>query len=164
MIAPYKVLFLCTSNSARSILGEYIMRKAGGGRFETFSAGVHPSGKINPIVQRILSEVFKMDASQARSKSWEEFKGVHFDFVITVCDNAKESCPEWPGQPIVAHWSSPNPADFEGTDEEKYEKTMEVALQINRRIDLFNSLPFEQLEKLRLAHEVQEIGCQEKLN
>src|SRR5258708_5946065 len=112
---PFKILFLCTGNSARSILGEYLIRRIAPGRFESFSAGANPSGKVNPIVLQVLKENFKIDASDARSKSWSEYKDVHFDFVITVCDNAKESCPVWPGQPIVAHWSSVDPATFTGT-------------------------------------------------
>jgi len=154
----FKILFLCTGNSARSILGEYILRKMASDRFETFSAGANPTGKVNSIVLRCLKESFNIDASDARSKSWEEFKTVHFDFVITVCDNAREACPIWPGQPVIAHWSSPDPAHFEGTVEEKLIKTKEVAHQIKRRLDLFCSLPIEKLERLKLVNAVQEIG------
>jgi protein-tyrosine-phosphatase len=103
----FKTLFLCTGNSARSILAEYLLRKAGKGRFEVFSAGVNPKGTPHPIALAILRDNFQIDTSDARSKSVDEFKDVEFDFVITVCDNAREACPVWPGRPIVAHWSSP---------------------------------------------------------
>jgi len=158
MKKTYKILFLCTGNSARSILGEYLIRKIAPGKFESYSAGAKPSGKINPLVQHILQKSFQIDASDARSKSWDEFKDVHFDFVITVCDNARETCPIWPGQPVIAHWGSPDPAAFEGSDEEKLKKTMEVAMQIHRRLSLFASLPFDQLEHLKLEHVVKDIG------
>jgi protein-tyrosine-phosphatase len=161
---PFKILFLCTGNSARSILGEYLVRRIGRERFESYSAGAQPSGKINPIVLRVLKENYKIDASDARSKSWTEYKNVHFDFVITVCDNAKESCPIWPGQPIIAHWASPDPAAFEGTEEEKYKMTCQVAMQIQRRLDLFCSLPLEKMERLKLAALMGGIGHKEQLS
>ena len=142
---PYKVLILCTGNSARSILGEYLLRAKGHGRFEVFSAGSHPSGRVNPLAVRVLREKYGLDAGGARSKSWDEFKNVQFDFVITVCDNAKESCPVWPGQPLVAHWGSPDPAAAEGTEEEKYRLFVSVASQISRRVDLFCAFPDEKL-------------------
>jgi protein-tyrosine-phosphatase len=163
MSQPFKILFLCTGNSARSILGEYIIRHLAPGRFESYSAGANPSGKINPIVQKVLRDDFKIDASDARSKSWEEFKDVHFDFVITVCDNARESCPIWPGQPIIAHWNSPDPATFEGSEEEKLRKTSEVAMQIRRRLDLFTSLPLEKMERLKLTAAMSGIGQEGQL-
>ncbi len=153
-----KILFLCTGNSARSIMGEYLIRQVAPGRFDSCSAGSQPSGKVNPWVQRCLKEKFKIDTSDARSKSWSEFKDTHFDFVITVCDNAKESCPIWPGQPIIAHWGSPDPADFQGTDEEKIHKIYDVALQIRRRIELFCSLPIEKMERLKLQKAMSDIG------
>ncbi len=155
---PFKILFLCTGNSARSILCEYLIRRLAPGRFESFSAGANPVGKVNPIVLRILKEIYKIDASDARSKSWTEYKDVHFDFVITVCDNARETCPVWPGQPIIAHWSSPDPALFQGTEEELYKAISHVAMQIHRRLDLFTSLPLEKMEHLKLASLVGDIG------
>ena len=154
----YKFLFLCTGNSARSIIGEYLLRRLGGARFQVFSAGSFPTGKVNPLAIQVLKDVYNIDASRARSKSWEEFKDVEFDFVVTVCDNARETCPLWPGQPIVAHWSSPDPAAVEGTDAEKYRAFKEVAFQINRRLQLFTSLPLEKLDQLKLAAAIQEIG------
>lgn len=154
----YKFLFLCTGNSARSIIGEYLLRRLGGERFEVFSAGSFPTGKVNALAVQVLHDVYDIDASQARSKSWEEFKDVEFDFVITVCDNARETCPIWPGQPIVAHWSSPDPAAVEGTDAEKYRAFKDVAFQISRRLQLFTSLPLDKLDRLKLAGAIQEIG------
>ena len=155
---PYKFLFLCTGNSARSIIGEYLLRRLGGERFQVFSAGAFPTGKVNPLAIQVLKDFYDTDASDARSKSWEEFNDVEFDFVVTVCDNARESCPVWPGQPIVAHWSSPDPAAVEGSDEEKYRAFKEVAFQINRRLQLFTSLPLEKLDRLELIKAMQVIG------
>jgi arsenate reductase len=154
---PYKFLFLCTGNSARSILGEYLLRRLGGSRFQAFSAGSLPTGKVNPLAVQVLKDVYNIDASEARSKSWEEFKDVEFDFVVTVCDNARESCPLWPGQPIVAHWDSPDPAAVEGTDAEKYRAFKDVAFQIYRRLQLFTSLPLDKSD--RLAAAIQDIGA-----
>jgi len=155
---PYKFLFLCTGNSARSIFGEYLLRRLGGSRFEVFSAGSFPTGKVNPLSIQVLKDVYDIDASKARSKSWEEFKDVEFDFVVTVCDNARETCPLWPGQPIVAHWGSPDPAAIEGSESEKYRAFKEVALQIHRRLQLFTSLPLEKLDRLKIAAAARDIG------
>jgi arsenate reductase len=161
MSEPYKLLFLCTGNSARSIFGEYLLRRLGGSRFAVYSAGAFPTGKVNPFAIQVLKDCFHIDATEARSKSAEEFKDVQFDFVITVCDNARETCPIWPGQPIVAHWSSPDPAAVEGTDEAKYRAFKEVAFQINRRLQLFTSLPLEKLDRLEIAALTNEIGTKE---
>jgi len=158
---PYKFLFLCTGNSARSIFGEYLLRRLGGPRFQVFSAGSFPTGKINPFAIQVLQDVYNIDASEARSKSLEEFKDVDFDFVVTVCDNARETCPIWPGQPIVAHWSSPDPAAVEGNDSEKYQAFKEVASQITRRLQLFTSLPLEKLDHDKLSAAIREIGLSE---
>jgi arsenate reductase len=155
---PYKFLFLCTGNSARSIMGEYLLRRLGGSRFQVFSAGSFPTGKVNPLAVQVLQDMYNIDASEARSKSWEEFKDVEFDFVVTVCDNARETCPIWPGQPIVAHWSSPDPAAVEGTDLEKYRAFKDVAMQINRRVQLLTSLPLEKLDRRKLGAAISEIG------
>lgn len=159
----FNVLFLCTGNSARSILGEYIMRDLAGDRFEVYSAGASPSGKVNPYTIKVLNKYLRIDASDARSKSWDEYNDVPFDFVITVCDNAKESCPVWPGQPIIAHWRSPDPADATGTEEEIEKFFFQVAMQIKRRIELFCSFPLEKLEKLRLQQIADEVGTKEKM-
>jgi arsenate reductase len=155
---PFKILFLCTGNSARSIFGEYLIRRVGKEKFESFSAGANPRSAVNPYTIRVLQDSYQMDASDARPKSWDEYKGVIFDFVITVCDNAKEQCPFWPGQPIIAHWSSPDPVDFKGTDEETYQHFWQISRQIYRRIDIFCNLPFDKLDRLRLEHETREVG------
>jgi protein-tyrosine-phosphatase len=156
---PYQVLILCTGNSARSIIAEYLLRAKGHHRFEVFSAGAKPAGKVNPLALWVLREHYGIDASGARSKSWDEFAGRHFDFIITVCDQAKESCPIWPGQPVIAHWSSPDPAEFHGTEDEKEQFFVQVASQIAQRIDLFCAFPDEKLEPLLVA----EIGEKFKL-
>src|SRR5574338_1271182 len=155
---PYKFLFLCTGNSARSILGEYLLRRLGGPRFQVFSAGSFPTGKVNPLAVQVLQDVYDIDASQARSKSWEEFKDVEFDFVVTVCDNARESCPVWPGHPMVAHWGSPDPAAVEGGDSEKYRAFKDVADEINRRLQVFIRLPLDKLDRTKLVAALNEVG------
>jgi arsenate reductase len=157
--APYRVLILCTGNSARSIIGEYLLRLKGSGRFEVHSAGAKPSGTVNPLALWVLKDRYGVDAADARSKSWDEFKGVNFDFIITVCDSAREACPVWPGQPVLAHWSSPDPAALEGTEAERKWLFVQVASQIARRIDLFCALPDSQLDQLG----VRAIGEQAKL-
>lgn len=151
---PRKILILCTGNSARSILGEYLLRHFGRGRFDVHSAGSKPTGKVNPMAVRVLKENYGLDASAARSKSWDEFKDVKFDYVITVCDNAKEACPVWPGQPMTAHWGSPDPAGVEGTDEQKRWAFVQVASQIARRAELFCALPEEKLRDVRAVRAV----------
>jgi arsenate reductase (thioredoxin) len=147
---PYKVLILCTGNSARSIMGEYLLRLKGKGRFEAYSAGSRPTGTVNPLALWVLKDRYDIDASDARSKSWDEFREVRFDFVITVCDSAREACPVWPGNPVTAHWSSPDPADFQGTEKERRWLFVQVASQIVRRIELFCALPDTQLDQLRI--------------
>ena len=154
----FKVLFLCTGNSARSILAEYLLRKTDPRRFESFSAGSYPKGQVHPLALRLLKEVYKIDASDARSKSWDEFQGVPFDFVITVCDNARESCPYWPGQPIVAHWGLPDPADFEGPEAEHYTLFKDAGRLLARRIELFCNLPLEKLDRLKIEQLTRAIG------
>jgi arsenate reductase len=147
---PYKVLILCTGNSARSIMGEYLLRLKGKGRFEAYSAGSRPTGTVNPLALWVLKDRYDIDASDARSKSWDEFRDVRFDFVITVCDSAREACPVWPGSPVIAHWGSPDPADFAGTEKERKWLFVQVASQIARRIELFCALPDAQLDQLRV--------------
>lgn len=154
---PFKFLFLCTGNSARSIFGEYLLRRFGGPRFQVFSAGAFPTGRVNPFAIRVLKDVYDVDASEARSKSWEEFKDVKFHFVVTVCDNARETCPVWPGQPIMAHWSSPDPAAVEGSDAEKYGAFKDVAAQIERRLQSFLSLPLEKMERSEVIAAMRDI-------
>jgi arsenate reductase len=159
---PFKILFLCTGNSARSIFSEYLIRKLGKGRFKSYSAGVDPRPQVNPYALRVLQECFKIDASDARPTSWDVYEDVVFDFVITVCDHAKETCPVWPGQPITAHWSSPDPAEFKGSDQETYRYFWTIAHQIYRRVDLLCNLPLEKLDRLRLEYATRQIGEKEK--
>ncbi len=147
---PLKVLILCTGNSARSIIAEFLLRQKGKGRFEVFSAGAKPTGKVNPLALWVLRACYGIDATGARSKSWEEFKDVRFDFVITVCDNAKASCPIFPGHPVTAHFGSPDPAEFSGTEEQRKAFFVRVATQIAHRLDLLCSLPDSQLEPMRI--------------
>jgi arsenate reductase len=142
----FTIMFLCTGNSARSIFAEYLLKKIAPVRFETYSAGASPKPAPHPLALEILREDFKIDPSDAYSKSWDEFEDVPFDFVITLCDNAKETCPVWPGQPIRAHWSSPDPAAVEGSDSEKRRAFWQIAQQIRRRLELLASLPFEKLD------------------
>ncbi len=159
----FKILFLCTGNSARSIFAEYLLKQIAPGRFETYSAGANPKPAPHPLAVEILRQDFRIDATDAYSKSWDEFKDAQFDFVITLCDNAKETCPVWPGQPIVAHWSSPDPAAVEGSEAEKRRAFWQVAQQIKRRLELLASLPFEKLDALRLEAATKEIGVREKI-
>jgi arsenate reductase len=153
----FKVLFLCTGNSARSILAEYFLRRIDPVHFEAFSAGANPRGRVSPYVLEILKDAYHIDASDARSKSWEEFRDVTFDFVVTVCDRARESCPIWPGQPIVAHWGSEDPDAVEG-DEAKRQAVKRVAVEIHRRLGLFTALPIASLDRLRLEAMTRTIG------
>ena len=155
---PFKVLFLCTGNSARSIFAEYFLQRLGGRRFEAHSAGASPSGTVNPVTIKVLRERFNVDAGDARSKSWDELRDVRFDFVITVCDHARETCPVWPGQPIVAHWGVDDPASFVGTPLERERVFHRVALTLYRRLQIFTSLPLEQLDRLKLEKVTRDIG------
>lgn len=159
-IQSFKILFLCTGNSARSIFGEYLIRRIGAGRFESYSAGTEPTGRVNPFAIRVLHELYQIDASAARSKSCDEYQNMEFDFVITVCDNARETCPVWPGQPIVAHWGVPDPALAVGTDEQVFREFKHAAFQLQRRIELFCSPPFDKLDRLKLTALTRDIGKQ----
>lgn len=159
----FKILFLCTGNSARSIFAEYLIRRINPGFFESFSAGSTPKASPHPLAIKVLADHYHLDTSEARSKSWDEFAGVDFDFIITLCDDAKETCPVWPGRPIIAHWGSPDPATFEGTDEEKEKFFWQVAQQINRRLELLASLPFEKLDAFRLQSAMSDIGTREQI-
>jgi arsenate reductase len=157
----YNVLFLCTGNSARSILAESIMNKLGKGRFRGFSAGSHPSGRVNPLALDLLKQL-DLPTEGLRSKSWDEFAGtdgIHFDFVITVCDNAAgEACPVWPGRPVTAHWGIPDPAAVEGTELEKKFVFSQAYKSMDRRIKLFLSLPMTSIDQLRLKERMDAIG------
>ena len=164
MKEQYNVLFLCTGNSARSIIAEAILNRAGRGRFKAFSAGSQPKGKINPRTLDLLRK-FNYDVSTMRSKSWTEFAkpgAPDLDFVFTVCDNAAgESCPLWPGQPITAHWGIPDPVAASGTQAEIALAFKDAYRMLNRRIDLFLALPIEKLDRLVLTTRLREIGRSE---
>lgn len=158
---PFNVLFLCTGNSARSILGESILNRIGNGRFKAFSAGSHPSGAVNPYVLEFL-EKRNFPTADLRSKSWNEFAapdGPALDFVFTVCDNAAgEVCPVWPGQPVTAHWGVEDPASVEGGDEAKRKAVLTAFALLNHRISLFVSLPIAKLDAMSLKRELDTIG------
>jgi protein-tyrosine-phosphatase len=158
---PYNVLFLCTGNSARSILAEAILNKAGKGKFVAHSAGSQPRGAVNPHALSLLKRLGHATDGY-RSKSWDEFAvagAPHLDFVFTVCDNAaNEVCPVWPGQPITAHWGIPDPAAVEGSDSEKDEAFRNAFLQLQRRIALFANLPVRSLDRLSLKERLDDIG------
>jgi protein-tyrosine-phosphatase len=145
---PPKILFLCTGNSARSIFAEYLMKWIGKDRFEAYSAGSQPTGTVNPFTIRVLREEYHINAKEARSKSWDEFKETQFDIIITVCDKAKESCPVLPGQPIIAHWSIADPAEATGTDDAKLFQFRKAATEIKRRIELLCSFPIDKIGHL----------------
>ncbi len=153
MQGRYNVLFLCTGNSARSILAEAIMNKKGFPTFTAYSAGSHPKGAVHPAALRQL-EIAKLPLTGLRSKDWSEFAGSgapHLDFVFTVCDNAaKEVCPIWPGQPMTAHWGVPDPAAVEGTPEQIEKAFREAYMILDRRINLFLCLPLSSIDKLAL--------------
>jgi len=155
---PHRVLFLCTGNSARSVFAEYFLRRLGGKRFQAHSAGANPAGAVNPMTLQVLRDRFHIDAGDARSKSWDELRDVPFDFVITVCDSARETCPVWPGQPIVAHWGVDDPAAFVGASEARERYFYNVALSLYRRLQLFTALPLEQLDRLKVEQLTRDIG------
>jgi len=161
MTTHYNVLFLCTGNSARSIMAEAILNHKGKGAFTAYSAGSHPSGTPRPeALNQIESAGLSTDG--LRSKSWNEFAAPgapHLDFVFTVCDNAaNEACPYWPGQPMTAHWGIPDPAAVKGTTEEIGRAFRDAFVVLDRRIGLFLSLPFATLEQLAIQKEIERIG------
>jgi protein-tyrosine-phosphatase len=159
---PYNVLFLCTGNSARSVIAEAILNRIGAGRFHAFSAGSQPKGQVHPETLRLLREL-GYNTSGFRSKSWIEFLGApQFDFVFTVCDNAAaEACPIWPGQPMTAHWGVPDPAEATGTPAEIALAFKEAYRLLNQRIESFSALPIASLEALELERKLKEIGLKE---
>jgi arsenate reductase len=157
----FNVLFLCTGNSARSVLAEAYLNAVAGDRFHAFSAGSHPKGAVHPITLDTL----KLPVEGLRSKSWDEFArngAPKMDFVITVCDSAAgEICPVWPGQPVTAHWSFPDPAAFEGREVEKRAFFLDVFRQIRARIDILRQLPVNKLDRLAIQRELDVIGRSE---
>lgn len=159
----YKILFLCTGNSARSILAEALVNHWGRGRFRGYSAGSFPTGRVNPLALELLAQL-KIPAEGARSKSWDEFAtpgGIEFDFVITVCDKAAgETCPIWPGQPMTAHWGVEDPAAVEGSYARKMLAFRDAFGALEHRIRVFMNLPLATLDRMRLQHKLDEIGRQ----
>lgn len=158
---PYNVLFLCTGNSARSIMAETILNAEGRGKFRAYSAGSFPTGKVNPNAAALL-EHFGLPTAGLRSKSWDEFAAKdapQMDFVFTVCDDAAgEICPVWPGTPVTGHWGVPDPARVDGSDQEKMHAFRQAFRQLSNRIRLFVELPFDKLDRLALKREVDTIG------
>lgn len=157
----YNVLFLCTGNSARSILAEAILNRDGGGRFRAFSAGSHPRGQVHPTALELLQRL-EYPVSDLRSKSWDEFARADapkLDFVFTVCDNAAgEVCPVWPGQPVTAHWGMPDPVAAQGSPVERHLAFTDTYRMLRRRIDIFASLRISALDRLSLKRQLDEIG------
>ena len=161
IVTPHNVLFLCTGNSARSIMAEALLNHMGQGRFKAYSAGSHPTGKVNPFaLEQIALAKFPTDG--LRSKAWDEFAqpgAPDLHFVFTVCDNAAgEVCPIWPGQPITAHWGIPDPAALEGSDEQIRKAFLTAFNTLSRRISLFTSLRLETLDRLALKQQLDQIG------
>lgn len=158
---PYNVLFLCTGNSARSIMGEAIINRIGGGKFRGYSAGSIPKGNVHPLTINLLNKL-NYDTTALRSKSWEEFTAPgapELDFVFTVCDNAaNEVCPIWPGQPMTAHWGVPDPAEAEGDEIQRTLAFADTYRMLNNRISIFTSLPLQSLDELSLKKHLDEIG------
>ena len=157
----YNVLFLCTGNTARSVLAEGILRKLGEGRFRAYSAGSQPKGMVNPFAVKVLGN-YDYPTDGYRSKSWDEFSGPEapvMDFVVTVCDSAAgETCPFWPGQPMTAHWGIPDPAAVEGTDIEKEAAFVNAFKQMRNRIEVFTALPLKSIDAMTLGARLKDIG------
>jgi protein-tyrosine-phosphatase len=156
------ILFVCTGNSARSILAEGLLNQMGNGRFRAYSAGSHPKGAVHPLALRELARL-RVPTDGVRSKSWDEFAqpgAPEMDFVFTVCDQAAgELCPMWPGQPVTAHWGMPDPAAVEGADEVREQAFRDAAITVRRRLELMLALPIESLDDLSLRERVREIGA-----
>ena len=161
MPRPYNVLFLCTGNSARSILAESMLNALGGGRFRAFSAGSQPTGRVNPLALELLAR-HGYPAHGLRSKSWDEFArrdSQPIDFVITVCDDAAgEACPIFPGRPVTAHWGVPDPAAVEGDDDTRRAAFVSALVVLRRRIQELTSLPFDSVDRIALGPVVRDIG------
>jgi arsenate reductase len=157
----YNVLFLCTGNSARSILAEVLINRWGQGKFKGFSAGSHPKGEVHPLALELLQS-WGLPTKELRSKSWDEFAqpgAPNLDFVFTVCDNAAgEVCPHWPGQPMTGHWGMEDPAAVEGSDAQKRRAFLHAASALESRIKIFTSLPLRTLDRIRLQERVDAIG------
>ena len=163
----YNVLFLCTGNSARSVMAEAIVNRVGQGRFRGYSAGSHPTGRVNPYALDLLRSL-DHPTGELHSKSWDVFGGPQapqMDFVFTVCDNAAgEVCPIWPGHPMVAHWPFPDPAAFEGTEAEKRQAFADVYGRIRNRVEIFVNLPLATPDKMSLQQRLKDIGAAQPEN
>ena len=159
----FNVLFLCTGNSARSVMAEALLAVLGHGRFNSFSAGSHPSGKVQPMAADLAAKI-GFDIRTLRSKNWDEFAAPdapQMDLIITVCDNAAgESCPLWPGHPVTAHWGVADPAAVEGDEETRRHAYLEAFAVLRRRVELLVALPVEKLDQLALQNRAREIGTQ----
>ena len=159
--SPFNVLFLCTHNSARSIIAECVINRLGTGKFKGYSAGSQPSGRVHPYAVDLLRHL-NYDTSKLRSKSWEEFSGQgaqNLDFAFTVCDDAaNEVCPVWPGQPMTAHWGLPDPSAVEGTEAERRFAFADAHRMLYQRIGIFVNLPIRELDRLSLQLRLDEIG------
>ena len=157
------ILFLGSGNSARSIFAEHLIRKLGKGKFTAFSAGINPEQQINPYVVRVLKELYKVDASDARPKSWDEFKDASLDFIITSSEHARGQTPPWAwtGNPIMAHWSTPDPEHFSGSEKDTFNHFWKVSQLIYRRVDLLCNLSVDKLDRLRLEQATRNIATQE---
>jgi arsenate reductase len=163
MQRPYNILVLCTGNSARSIMGEALFNTLGDGRFKAYSAGSHPTGKVNPFaVEQVRALGYPVE--DLRSKSWDEFAHAdspQMDFIVTVCDNAAgEVCPLWPGHPVTAHWGFPDPAAVDGSVEVKRAAFAQTLRQIRNRVQLFLNLPLETLDRMAIENRMRAIGQQ----
>jgi len=158
---PFNVLFLCTGNSARSIIAEAIINRVGAGKFKGYSAGSMPKGEVHPLTINLLNKL-NYDTTPLRSKSWEEFSAPgspEMDFVFTVCDNAaNDVCPIWPGQPMTAHWGVPDPAEAEGDETQRALAFADTYRMLNNRIGIFTSLPLKSLDELTLRKQLEAIG------
>jgi arsenate reductase len=161
MQRPYNILVLCTGNSARSILAEALFNTLGAGRFRAYSAGSHPTGRVNPFaIEQVRALGYPVEG--LRSKGWDEFARTdapQMDFIVTVCDNAAgEVCPLWPGHPVTAHWGFPDPAAVEGSDEEKRAAFLQTLRQIRNRVQLLLNLPLETLDRMTIESRMRAIG------
>ncbi len=160
---PVNILFLCTGNSARSIMAECILRARDSANYTAYSAGSNPKDAPHPMALRVLKEVLHVASTDVYSKHWDQYQSEDFDIVITVCDKARESCPVWPDHTVVAHWGFTDPAAFIGSEAETFQHFKTVAMEISRRIDLLLALPIENLKhyRNRFEQDVRRIGTHE---
>jgi arsenate reductase len=154
----FKILFLCTWNASRSIFAEYFMKDMGSSRFDPFSAGVTPKGEVSHITLRLLKEKFRIDPIGARSKSWEEFKEEHLDFIVSVSEQAEQTSHAFPGQPILANWPFDDPTKVQGTPEQVEAAYFRVASRIRNRLQLFNNLSFDKIDRLRIEVQMRKLA------